>query len=141
MSIFNIACAALGGAASSPNIITVPDGEISFMASAGTAGIQFKNNGSYALYYDGTPIVDGYWITPQTNISQYEIYATKDSGTTPTTGTLTTWQALSTTRSWTLTSLSSDVTCDLTFQIRWTGDNSVQDTGTVTLTVLGSIPP
>ena len=141
MSIFNLACAALGGTASSPNVIDVPDGVSSIGYAGEYAGVSFKNNGSYALYYSGVPIVEGTWTTPQTNISQYEIYATLDSGDTPDSGTQASWLALSTTRTWLLLGNPSAKACQLTFNIRWTGDNSEQDTGTVTLTASDSPAP
>ncbi len=141
MSIFYLVCGALSGESAAPNVIEIPDGVTSEAYSEATAGISFNNNGSYALYYNGVPIVDGYWITPQTNISEYEIYATLDSGDTPT-GTFSSWLPLSTSRSWTLasTSPSGILTSEITFKIRWTGNNEEQDTGVVTLYASDSAP-
>lgn len=140
MSIFQLACAALGGTAAAPNVVTVPSGT-SLSYSGASAGISFNSNGSYSVYYNGVPIVDGYWITPQTNMSDYEIRATLDSGDTPDTGTQGSWLALSTSREWTQASASGIETSSLTFEIRWTGDNTVQDTNTFVLTASDSGEP
>lgn len=105
-----------------------------------TAGIVFGSNGAYYKYLHDTPVEISKWLTPQTNMGNYEIKATLDSGDTPT-GTFDTWEALSSTRSWTLVSstVSETLTSTVTIEIRWTGNDVVQDTATYTLTATGPL--
>lgn len=134
MSIFKLACAAMAGALGAPNVVSF-DANYSEAYSENTAGVIFHSNGAISIYYVGVPNVIGYWITPQTNMGDYEIRATLDSGDTPT-GTIGSWEALSSDRQWTLqTSTPLDtVTCTLTIEIRWTGNNVVQDSATFIIT-------
>lgn len=68
--------------------------------------------------------------------ADYEVRATLDSGDTPA-GTLDTWLALSSTRSWSLEDATDDataLTCGLTIEIRLVSSGVVQDIATVTIT-------
>lgn len=105
-----------------------------------TAGFIFSSTGDFYKYFNGTPVVTSSWLTPATNMGDYEIRATLNSGTTPDVGTIGTWEALSTTREWTLTSAGSSVSCELFIEIRWTGNNVVQDSATYTLTATAGTP-
>lgn len=99
-----------------------------------TAGINFSSSGALSLYRHGVPIHDSYWVTPQLNMGDYEIRATLSSGDTPT-GTFDTWEALSTTREWALVAgTDENLTSSILIEIRWTGNNVVQDSATYTLT-------
>ena len=76
----------------------------------------------------------GDWITPKINMAAYQCRATLNSGTTPV-GTLNTWLALTSNRSWSLTrSTVGSVTCNLTVEIRRASDGVVLDSCTVILT-------
>lgn len=118
----------------SPGVVTISDDE-SNGRNGNPAGIAFNSDGSYSRYRFGVPIVESYWVTPQVNMDDYEIRATLDSGDTPT-GAFSTWTSLGTTQEWTLTedTLDDTDTCTLTIEIRWTGNNEVQDTATYVLT-------
>lgn len=136
--LIRMAAAALAsGALGAPNNITISD-DSSTGASGKTAGITFYNTGTYAKYINNVPIVQSNWITPQSNFSQYEIRATLSSGDTPS-GTLATWIALTTSRTWALQTSVVDetLTCNLLIEIRWTGNNVVQDSATYTITAVG----
>lgn len=130
--------AAMSEALGAPNIVTVDD-DSSTGLDGNTGGFVFKSNGTIAKYVEGVPIVVGNWITPQTNISQYEIRFTKNSGSDPTSGTLNTWMALSTDRRVEVqTSTPLDViTSEILAEIRWTTNNEVQDSGTLSLGAAG----
>lgn len=137
--MFQLIVAALSGTSYSPNIISIDD-DTSDAYNSMTAGVSLNGNGSLSIYYNGSPIVVGYWITPQTNMSDYEVRATLSSGNTPT-GTLGSWLSLGTTKSWTLQSSSGALSSVILLEIRWTGDNSVQDSATYTLNASDSAPP
>jgi len=141
--------AALDEPLGSPSVVSISDGG-SNGPNGYTAGIRFGSDGSYYRYRYGVPIFDSYWLTPQVNMGDYEIRATLSSGDTPDTGTIGSWEALSTTREWTLVEETADAseTCDLLIEIRWTGDNEVKDSATYTLSANnptggggGGLPP
>ncbi len=140
MSFIRLAAAALSEALGATNTITLSD-----TTSTGnygrTAGVIVSSTGDFYKYILNTPVVISSWITPATHVSEYEIRATLSSGSSPTTGTLDTWQALSTSRSWTLVTATEEDTDSsvLLLEIRWTGNNTVQDSATITLNVTG--PP
>lgn len=121
---------------SAPNIISAP-GDTSSHTAEGVAiaGINFKSNGAYSKYLYGAEVDTGYWVSPLTNFSQYEIHVAVASGDTPSGSALNTWLNLGTSRAWFLGVTATDSeTCSLTVQIRWTGNNEVQASGTYVLT-------
>lgn len=131
-----------------PGVVSISDDE-SNGRNGLPAGISFGSDGAYSRYRFGIPIFDSYWLTPQTNMGDYEIRATLSSGDTPN-GTIGSWTALSTTQEWTLTEGTFDDTdtCVLLIEIRWTGNNVVQDSASYTLTANnptggggGGLPP
>lgn len=126
---------ALANQASAPNIISIADDSSSHTAEGvAIAGILFKGNGQYAKTIYGVDIDVNNWIAPNTNHSQYEIRATLSSGDTPTGSALNTWLSLATTQAWYLAvSATSSESCELQVQIRWTGNNEVQDTANYAL--------
>ena len=103
-----------------------------------TAGIIFASNGAFYRYLSGVPIEVSKWLTPQTDMSDYEIRATLSGGDTPS-GTFDTWQSLGTTRSWELaTGIPEEfVVASVLIEIRWTGNNVVQDSATYSLSASG----
>jgi hypothetical protein len=134
-----ILAAALSEPLGAPNIVTISN-DSSSSANGNLAGVVFNSTGTFAKYVAGSLITTGNWLTPQTNMDEYEIYITSTSGDAPTGGsTLDTWLALSSTRNATLVTAVEDeiLTGTITVQIRWTGDNSVQDTAVYTLTARG----
>lgn len=131
MDMVRLAVAAMAGALGAPSVITLSD-DSSTGYSNNTAGVALYSNGNIALYYGGMPIVVGQWISPVANVGDYEVRATLSSGDTPT-GTIGSWEALSTTRSWTLTNDDTFDSCSILLEIRWTGDNLVKDSATYTL--------
>lgn len=146
--LIKLIAAALDEPLGAPGVVSISDDE-SNGRNGVPAGISFGSDGSYARYRFGVPIHSSYWVTPQTNMGDYEIRATLSSGDTPV-GTLNSWTSLATTQEWTLTegTLDATSTCDLLIEIRWTGNNVVQDTATYTLTANnptggggGGLPP
>lgn len=139
MDMVRLAVAAMSGALDAPSVITLSNA-ISTGYSNNTAGVILHSNGDLSLYYSGVPIVVDQWISPVANVGDYEVRATLSSGDTPT-GTIGSWEALSTTRSWTLTNDDTADSCDILLEIRWTGDNLVKDSATYSLFSSSSIEP
>lgn len=137
MDIRFLAAASVSGTGVAPSVVSISD-----TTSTGnygkTAGISIGSNGAFYTYIHNAAIETSKWITPQTNMSDYEVRATLSSGDTPT-GTFDTWQALTASRTWTLTSTVVDETLSATvlIEIRWTGNNVVQDSATMTFNVTG----
>lgn len=122
-----------------PSTVTLSD-DSSNSDGARYAGVSFTSAGVYSKYISGALISSGHWLSPVADIDQYEIRATLSSGDTPT-GTIGSWEALTTTRTWTLSTTTLDNTdsCVLLIEIRWTGNNVVQDSASYTLTALGPV--
>lgn len=139
MFIRLIAGALTSEALGAPSTVSISDSNSTGQYGL-TAGIGFKSNGYFSRYFGGIPTDINFWLTPQTNIGDYEIRATLNSGDTPTTGTIGSWEALSTTREWTLTASGSDLACELLIEIRWSGNDEVQDSATYTLTATDGTP-
>jgi hypothetical protein len=68
----------------------------------------------------------------------YESFMHQDSGDALTSGTMDTWQVLSSTRTWTLVGSGSDLAASCTLQIRRASDSVVLDTATITFEALGA---
>ena len=98
-----------------------------------TTGIEFNVDGRLVSTHVGTPFnqVNTRWCNPAGNPAA-SIRATLSSGTTPTTGTLNTWQPLSSTRSWSLTSTAVDSSV-LLIQISLNGGTTVHTSATYTI--------
>ena len=81
-----------------------------------TAGIRVSSDGSiYALGNDvpvssETYAHQSYWITPQSNMSNYYVYATKISGDNLSSGTLNSYLPLSSNQTWQLSNSSDGTT-------------------------------
>lgn len=135
-----LAAAALSEALGAPNTITLTD-----TTSEGTlgraAGVIVSSTGHFYSYTHGSPAVAYNWISPLANMSEYEIRATLSSGDAVTTGTMDTWQALSSSRSWTLETETEEEELQsvLLLEIRWTENNVVQDSATITLDATGPV--
>lgn len=146
--LIRLLAAALDEPLGAPGVVSISD-DNSNGRNGDPAGISFGSDGSYARYRFGVPIHSSYWITPQANMGDYEIRATLSSGDTPV-GTIGSWVSLGATKEWTLTedTLDDTDTCVLLIEIRWTGNNVVQDSASYTLTANnpsggggGGLPP
>lgn len=138
-NIVRMAGAALASSAlGAPNVISISD-DYSNAINGKTAGVRISNNGYYYKYRGGVANAEYVWITPQSNYSEYEVKATLNSGDTPAGDSLATWLSLSTSRDWTLQNgtIEGESTCSLTLEIRWTGNNVVQDSATYSITANG----
>ena len=133
-----MAAALSNSALGAPNVITLSD-DTSDGSNGRTAGIRFQSNGNYSKWLSGVPIVQSVWETPQSNPSEYEIRVSNAGPDAPDTGTLDTWIPLSSTQSWTLVAPVEfdSFSSVLTVEIRWTGNDVVQDTATYTLSATG----
>jgi len=112
--------------------ITVPNRTITttFVSGTHTASVQFQSDGDIVAP-SGTSASLGDWIDPKSSApGDYEIRATLISGTV-TSGTIGTWQALTSSRTWSITNGISRTT-QIFFEIR-DGEGTVQDDGTITL--------
>lgn len=109
-------------------------------SSSGTTSAVYVlgNDGNIRYTTDGTNTVEdhGDWITPQTNMANYEVFASVTSGTL-TGGTTGAWQSLGTTRTWNVTrpAVSGFGTSSATIalQIRRASDGVVVDTASIDL--------
>lgn len=107
------------------------------VGSAATAGIRFKTTGAEQSINNGSTIGLGNWVNPTTTAIQWEIRATLDSGSTPTTGTLGVWQDFSVDRTWTVVAnVDETITSSLTFEFRKVGGTLPEFT--ITGTVLSA---
>ena len=132
MSILLAAFAAMGGDRISLSNVGVS----STGAGSQTATYTLESDGD--VMSDSTifgPVDEGDWITPKASApSDYEARATLDSGDTPT-GTLNSWQALTSNRAWSLTqSTTGSKQAILTIEIR-KGSGPALASATVTLEV------
>jgi hypothetical protein len=99
-----------------------------------SAAYRLDNAGNIIRFNGATPTDMGDWITPQVNMANYESRATLNSGTTPS-GTLNTWQALTSNRTWTLSrSTVGTSSCSITVEIRRAVDGVVMDSAIISLT-------
>jgi hypothetical protein len=109
--------------------------------AAATAAYRLTSAGNIEHTTGDNTVVDmGDWITPQTNMANYECRADIVSGTLST-GTTGAWQSLSSTRTWTKQQvINGTSTVSFTLQIRRASDAVVMDSATVTLTAT-RLPP
>ena len=99
---------------------------VAFDPSSANVNINFQRDGDISAL-GGTPGA-GAWIEPRSATigDSYQIRATLNSGTSPASGTLNTWQALSSTRAWSWTRSGIGFTlANVTFQIRRVSDSVV----------------
>ena len=115
------------------DVITVPTRTITtqFVSGTNTASVQFQSDGDIVAP-SGTPSASlGDWVDPKSSApGDYEIRATVTSGTLSS-GTTNTWQALTSSRTWSITSSNSKLT-RVFFEIR-DSSGTVLDDGTITL--------
>jgi hypothetical protein len=109
--------------------------------AAATATFRLTSAGNIEHTTGDNTIVDmGDWITPQTNMANYECRADIVSGSLST-GTTGAWQSLASTRTWTLQQVTNGTsTASFTLQIRRASDAVVMDSATITLTAT-RLPP
>ena len=106
-----------------------------FDASSATAGYRLDSDSSaYRTNSSGTYVAIGGEWRLQGVVADYEARATLVSGSSPT-GTLGSWLALSSDRTWSITSTSGYDTCTLTIEIRSAASQAVLDTATIILQV------
>lgn len=129
--------AAMGGPLGAPSTVSISN-NTSTANKGNTAGVIFSSTGTFYRYLHGVPIEVSKWLAPQVDMGDYEIRATLQSGDTPT-GTFDTWEALDTTRSWELTSSTPEevLASTILIEIRWNGNDVVQDSATYTFTASG----
>lgn len=115
--------------------------QVSFHAVAtpatATAGYRLVNTGAAQKRISGSYVaIANEWLLLGSG-SDYESRATLNSGDTPT-GTLATWQALSTTRTWELSTSSGSLACNLTIEIRDVATSTVLASADIDLSVESS---
>lgn len=98
-----------------------------------TAQFQLQSSGDIAKTSGTNAVADvGTWIIPTSQASNYECFATLNSGTL-TSGTTGSWLALTSNRTWTRHSGGGLQTAEITVQIRKIGTGLVLDSTVVTL--------
>lgn len=119
-----------------------PGGTASFTNHGGTAFVGWKiaSDGTTQRRQasaDGAYTGVGTWILPTINAGSYEVEAVLSGGplTSGTTG-VGVWQALSSTRTWTISSGGSDDSATITVSIRRIGTTAVIVVGTIVLTTI-----
>ena len=115
------------------DVIRVPTRTITtqFVSGTNTASVQFQSDGDIVAP-SGTPSASlGDWIDPKSSApGDYEIRATLISGTLSS-GNVNTWQALTSSRTWSITGTNTR-TAQIFFEIR-DDSGTVLDDGTITL--------
>ena len=109
---------------------TVIDAEDSLGPTGSVATYNLNSSGT-VTDHDGTLLET--WLTSGLN-SECEVRATLNSGAVPASGTLNTWEVLSTTRSWTQTRAAGDLgftTSNLTIEIRYVATGVILDSATI----------
>ena len=140
-TLINALAGTLGGAAAAGDTVTVNDANISdlgFLTTA-SAGIRFENNGTvdYLRSPSGDQNNQYDWVDPTSSApGSYVIRATQTAsfGTGTFTGTLNTWQALTTSRTWQVTKTTEGTfSRTLTIEISDDGGSTTLDSGSVQL--------
>ncbi len=129
---FTSTSTATSGSVGVGSVLLTSQDALSYTFDTTTAGYQLGNNGVASILQDSitVPIADE-WLTGG-SAGEYEARATLISGDIPS-GSLSTWVSLSTTRNWTLTSLSGSKFCSLTIEIRELATTNVVATANVTI--------
>ncbi len=135
--MIQLIAAVMSGPLGAPSQVSVSNA-VSSANKGNSAGIIFMSNGAFYRYLHGVPIEVSKWLAPQTNMGDYEIRATLSSGDTPS-GTFDTWETLDTTRAWELTTSTPEelLVASVLIEIRWTGNDVVQDSATYSLSASG----
>jgi hypothetical protein len=129
--------AAAGGVAAIVNPISISNESASKVTTDGstaTASFTFRTDRK-VVDQDGSSL-DTSWISSGYNLGDYSIRVTVNSGTTPT-GTIGSWLALSSNRTWSLSQssgASGTKTCSLKVEIKENASGTILDTATYTLT-------
>lgn len=93
--------------------------------------IVYSTDGKLRSTFNGNTTIEGDWVTPNSANAEWEIRATLVSGDTPSSGSLNTWQALSSVRGWSLIRSTVGVSqSNLTFDFRRVGGSSPEVTVT-----------
>jgi hypothetical protein len=111
----------LGGQASSQiTAQTVVLDDIAVGSSS--VSVTFNSSGTQFTTINGSTTALGEWVVPASNAANWEIRAVLESGANPTTGTLNTWEGLSTSRTWGLSRSSiGQIETSLLFEFRRVG--------------------
>lgn len=145
-TLINALAGTLGGAAAAGDTVTVNDASISDLAflTTASAGIRFENNGTvdYLRLVSGDQLNQYDWVDPTSSApGSYVIRATQTASTGfgTFTGTLNTWQALTSSRTWQVTRNSEgSFSRTLTIEISDDGGSTTLDSGSVQLTAIYS---
>lgn len=133
MSLIAAIAATMGGARVAISDADVADSTTSPTNASATYRLTNAGVVSKTTVADGTTAL-GNWIAPTSAAgANYEVRATELSGSV-TSGTIGSWEALDTTRTWTLTRTAvGTANCTLTIEIRLASSGAVLDTATITL--------
>lgn len=122
-----------GGAADSTSAVV--NNATYFRASGSPAGVKFLSDGT--VQYKGPASTYTYtytWRTGSTDSSKYEIMATLVDGLGVSLGTLDTWQALTSDRTWERSTTSGTLKeCTIEVSIRDATSHAILDTGEIYL--------
>ena len=120
--------------------VSISDGEISDVQGGGglsTAKFQVNTNGTITTSGNASSYSDTTWHLP-TSVgigSSYQIRVTATGDTGSLTGTLNTWQTISSFRAWQLSTSSTQRSVALAVSIRDVATETVQDTASISIIV------
>jgi hypothetical protein len=129
----------LGGQASSQ--ITAQTVVLNDVAvGSSSVSVTFNSAGTQFTTVNGSTAALGAWVVPSSQAANWEIRAVLESGDAPTTGTLNTWEGLSTSRTWGLSRSSiGQSEASLLFEFRRVGATDAEvsfPTNTLSVEVL-----
>ena len=119
--------------------VEIDNGSLSDVQLGGLASAEFRlnTNGTITTTGNLTSYSDTNWYEPTTTGigSSYQVQVTASGDTSSLTGTLNSYQTISSARSWTLETSSIQQSVTLSVSVRDVATSTVQDTATITMTV------
>lgn len=119
--------------------VAIDNGSLSDVGFGGTSQVTFtlNTNGTITATGNLTSYSDTNWYEPTTTGigSSYQVQVTAGGDTSSLTGTLNSYQTISSARSWTLSTSSIQQSVTLSVSVRDVATSTVQDTATITMTV------
>ena len=120
--------------------VEIDNGSLSDLQSGGglsSAQFRLNTNGTISTTGNLTSYSDTNWYEPTTTGigSSYQVRVTATGDTGSLSGTLNSYQTISSARSWTLSTSTTQKSVTLTVTVRDVATSTVQDTATITITV------
>ena len=126
---------------SAPSATVTLDNHVIELENYGSVTVSYGVNNNRSVTDSDSTLEN--WLSSGGTVGNYEVMATKTSGTSPSGSNLNNWLSLSTSRAWSLTNSNGDNstrTCVLSVSIRLASSGVVQDTATITLRATSNRP-